>query len=168
MPYRLLFVCLGNICRSPAAEGVLKKMISDAGLQHQVEIDSAGTGGWHAGDLPDHRMRQHASKRGYLLDSRARQVRSGDFADFDLIVVMDRANQRDIASFANDKQSMSRVRQFCDFLHDRDEAEVPDPYYDGADGFELVLDIVENGCTQLLRHIRSQLKQPSAQARPDD
>jgi protein-tyrosine phosphatase len=155
---KLLFVCLGNICRSPAAEGVMLALIAKSGLAEHISVDSAGIGGWHAGDLPDKRMRQHAAKRGYSLDSRARQVRTADFSEFDFILVMDRQNLRDIKDFAPDAASMKRVRMFCDFLHDRKETEVPDPYYDGPDGFELVLDIVENGCAGLLSYVTQQAK----------
>jgi len=99
-PFKLLFVCMGNICRSPAAHGVMQKQVNDVGLQDQVLIDSAGTGGWHVGSLPDNRMRKHASKRGYTLDHLARQVRSSDFEEFDLILVMDQQNMREIGRFA--------------------------------------------------------------------
>ena len=97
--FRVLFVCLGNICRSPAAEGVLRHLAGQRGLQDRVEVDSAGTGDWHCGDLPDARMRQHAARRGYDLSSRARQVRPEDFAAFDLILVMDRQNRQDLREF---------------------------------------------------------------------
>lgn len=155
-PFKLLFVCMGNICRSPAAHGVMQKQVNDAGLQNQVLIDSAGTGGWHAGSLPDNRMRIHAAKRGYTLDHLARQVRSSDFEEFDIIVVMDQQNMREIRPFCGDPALMSKVKFFCEFAKDRPEKQVPDPYYGGDDGFEQVLDIVENGCGYLLEHIRDQ------------
>ena len=155
LKFKILFVCLGNICRSPAAEGVMRRVVGSAGLQHEVDIDSAGTGGWHAGDLPDARMRQHAAKRGYALTSRARQVRPGDFDEFDLILVMDRQNRRDLDEFIRSPADLHRVRLFCEFVSDRPETEVPDPYYGGPDGFETVLDLVENGCEGILREIQS-------------
>ena len=156
-PFNLLFVCMGNICRSPAAHGVMQRLIDDAALSEQIIIDSAGTGGWHAGSLPDNRMRRHAKKRSFVLDSPARQVRERDFVEFDLIVVMDQQNLRDIRPFNPTGKLMHKVRMFCDFAEEREETEVPDPYYGGDEGFEQVLDIVENGCKHLLIHIRSQL-----------
>jgi protein-tyrosine phosphatase len=153
--FRVLFVCLGNICRSPAAEGVLRHLAGQRGLQDRVEVDSAGTGDWHGGDLPDARMRQHAARRGYDLSSRARQVRPEDFAAFDLILVMDRQNRQDLREFVRSEHDLLRVRLFCDFVTDRSEVEVPDPYYGGEDGFETVLDLVENGCEGILRKIQA-------------
>ena len=129
----------------------MRSMVAAAGLEDRFEIDSAGTGGWHAGELPDARMRQHAAKRGYSLTSRARQVRWEDFSEFDLILVMDKQNMRDLREFAHDLREMKNVRLFCDYVEDRPETEVPDPYYGGADGFEDVLDLVENGCRGILR-----------------
>ena len=154
---KILFVCMGNICRSPAAHGVMQRVVADAGLSDQISIDSAGTGGWHAGNLPDNRMRKHAKLRGYTLDHPARQVRERDFDEFDLILVMDDQNRREIRPFASDGKLMSKVCMFCEFAEDREETEVPDPYYGGDEGFEQVLDIVENGCKHLLLHLRSKL-----------
>jgi protein-tyrosine phosphatase len=153
--HRLLFVCLGNICRSPAAEGVMRHLVTQEGLADQYVIDSAGTGDWHTGDLPDSRMRSHGAKRGYQLDSRARQVRPEDFTDFDLILVMDRQNLRDIREFAPNAAAMSKVRLFCDYVSGRPETEVPDPYYAGADTFEEVLDLAENGAKGILKALAS-------------
>ncbi len=155
--FKLLFVCLGNICRSPAAEGVMLHKVREAGLANRIVIDSAGTEGWHAGKASDSRMRKHAKQRGYALDSAARQVRTQDFADFDLILVMDQQNLREIRRFAPVPELMKKVRLFCDFAEDREETEVPDPYYGGEEGFEQVLDIVENGCDHLLAHIQREL-----------
>ncbi len=148
---------MGNICRSPAAHGVMQRFIDEAGLADRIHVDSAGTGGWHAGELPDSRMRHHAARRGYSLDHVARQVHEADFEAFDLILVMDQQNLRDVRPFAPDARSMLKVRQFCEFANSRDEREVPDPYYGGADGFERVLDIVEDGCKHLLEHLRDQI-----------
>lgn len=155
--FKLLFVCLGNICRSPAAEGVMQHKVREAGLANRIVIDSAGTEGWHAGKSPDSRMRKHAKQRGYALDSAARQVRTQDFTDFDLILVMDQQNLREIRRFAPVPELMKKVRLFCDFAEDCEETEVPDPYYGGEAGFEQVLDIVENGCDHLLAHIQREL-----------
>jgi len=160
--FKVLFVCLGNICRSPAAEGVLLHLVKASGLQDRVEVDSAGTGDWHAGDLPDHRMRQHAMRRGYPLISRARQVQPEDFQEFDLIVPMDRQNQRDLCDFITTPNPPARIRLFCGYLTDRSETEVPDPYYGGPDGFETVLDLMENGCQGLLREIVDQMEAGSS------
>ena len=151
---RLLFVCLGNICRSPAAEAVMKKMVQDAGLSDRVTIDSAGTAGWHEGNPPDARMQKHGKQRGYRFDSVARQVRESDFEDFDLILVMDQQNLRDIRGFNPDGKLMHKVKLFTDFAKDRTETKVPDPYYGGDEGFEQVLDIVENGCGYLLKWVQ--------------
>lgn len=156
-PFRLLFVCLGNICRSPAAEGVMRSLIEAKGFADRISIRSAGTGGWHAGKLPDQRMRTAAQNRGYDLSSRARQVTENDLSDYDLVLVMDRQNLRDLKCFDRASQFDSKIRLFCDFCTDHQETEVPDPYYGGEQGFELVLDLLEDGCRGVLAHIRSAL-----------
>lgn len=156
-PFRLLFVCMGNICRSPAAEGVMIHRVREAGLTDRVHIDSAGTGGWHAGNQADPRMRKHAQRRGYSLDSIARQVRTKDFEEFDLILVMDRQNLSEIRPFNPDGKLMHKVKLFCEFAADREETEVPDPYYGGEQGFEQVLDIVENGCDGLIEMLKNEV-----------
>ena len=148
---------MGNICRSPAADGVMHHMVNKAGLKDRVFIDSAGTGGWHAGDRADDRMRKHASRRGYDLNHLARQVRAKDFEEFDLILVMDQQNLREIRPFNRAGDKMHKVMLFCEFAKGREETEVPDPYYGGEQGFEQVLDIVEDGCSHLLQHIQTQL-----------
>ena len=155
--FKLLFVCMGNICRSPAADGVMQQMVAKAGLGDKIHIDSAGTGGWHAGDSADDRMRKHAAKRGYELTHIARQVRPSDFDRFDLILVMDQQNLREIRPFNRAGDKMHKVKLFCEFAKGREETEVPDPYYGGEQGFEQVLDIVEDGCAHLLKHIQQQL-----------
>ena len=148
--YRILFVCMGNICRSPAAHGVMETLIERDGLTERIQVDSAGTGGWHTGDLPDSRMRRHAARRGYDLISRARQVKASDFRDFDLILVMDHQNLRDLRAFTQSPNDMQKVKLFCEFVKGRPETEVPDPYYGGDERFETVLDLVENGCEEIL------------------
>lgn len=135
----------------------MKHLVKGEGMDAQVVIDSAGTGGWHSGNPPDERMRKHAALRGYVLESRARQVRESDFENFDLIVVMDRQNLRELKPFADRPAKMHKVKLFCEFAKDREEKEVPDPYYGGEEGFEQVLDIVENGCQHLLKHIRKKI-----------
>lgn len=145
MTTRILFVCLGNICRSPTAHGVFRAMAEAGGLP--VEVDSAGTGGWHAGEPPDPRATAEAAKRGYdLSDLRARQVRAGDFDAFDLILAMDRANLAALERL-RPTGSGTEVRLFLDY-GDSPRDEVPDPYYDG--GFDLVLDLIEDASRGLL------------------
>lgn len=156
-PYRLLFVCLGNICRSPAAEGVMRALVESKGYADRVSIRSAGTAGWHAGKLPDQRMRTAAQNRGYDLSSRARQVTENDLSEYDLVLVMDRQNLRDLQSFDRTAQFSSKIRLFCEFCTSHQESEVPDPYYGGEQGFELVLDLLEDGCRGVLAHISSSL-----------
>lgn len=144
----ILFVCMGNICRSPAAEGVFRKLVSDAGRVDEFEIDSAGTISYHAGDPADRRMRAAAGRRGYQLESIARRIREDDFERFDLIVTMDDENFHTVR--AMDPGARARVVRMCDYVSDRAVSEVPDPYYGGDSGFEQVLDILEDACANLL------------------
>lgn len=153
-PIRVLFVCLGNICRSPAAEGVMRALVAREGC-NEIEIDSAGTAGWHCGKLPDERMRQAARARGLDLNSRARQVMPDDLEKFDLVVAMDESNRRDLCSLDPEGRRTSKIRLLCDFCSQHDNREVPDPYYGGAEGFEQVLDLLEDGCAGLLAHVKS-------------
>ncbi len=152
---RLLFVCLGNICRSPSAEGVMKKLVKESGLEHEIEIDSAGILGIHQGELPDPRMRKHASDRGYLLDSRSRPVKIADFYNFDLIIGMDDQNIQDLKKLAPDLESSSKIHRMSEYLSTHVYDHIPDPYYGGAEGFELVLDLLEDACSGLLEVISS-------------
>lgn len=147
---------MGNICRSPAAEGVMRSISAEAGLVEQVHVRSAGTGGWHAGKLPDARMRSAAQHRGYSLQSRARQVTADDLRDYDLVLVMDQQNRRELRTLDPAGEHDAKVRFFCEFCTKHDASEVPDPYYGGAQGFELVLDLLEDGCRGILQHIRAQ------------
>ena len=147
---RLLFVCLGNICRSPSAEAVMKKLVKDAGLEKQVEIDSAGIMGYHEGERADERMRAHAARRGYVLDSISRPVRTTDFYDFDLIIGMDDRNVDDLKHKAPDLESVAKIHQMTEYSRNKLYDYVPDPYYGGATGFELVLDLLEDACGGLL------------------
>ena len=146
---RLLFVCLGNICRSPTAEGVMRHLVREAGLEDEVEIDSAGTGGWHAGSPPDERATEAARRRGITLEGAARRVEPADFERFDLILAMDAENLREIRSLAPDDEARAKVR-----LLRGPGLDVPDPYYGGPDGFDVVLDHVEAACRELLEEIR--------------
>ncbi len=150
MKKRILFVCMGNICRSPAAEGVFRHMIHEQDLNGSIEVDSAGTIGYHSGDAPDSRMREAAAKRGYRLEGRARSVRSEDFEDFDLILAMDRRNYRELEFMRRGLKGEAELKLFCDYCMKCADLEVPDPYYSGREGFEHVLDLLEDGCQQLL------------------
>ena len=144
---KVLFVCTGNICRSPTAEGVLRKMISDMGLD--IHVESAGTHDYHVGNAPDERAQKHARERGYDLSAqRARQVRRRDFEEFDFIIAMDRGHL-EILQDNCPPQHRSKLRMLVDG-HD-----VPDPYYGGAEGFERVLDMVEAACLGILSEIRT-------------
>jgi protein-tyrosine phosphatase len=156
---RLLFVCTGNICRSPTAEAVMRKVLTDAGLDARVEVDSAGTGSWHVGEPADRRARAAARRRGIELHSTARQVRPGDLDEFDLILAADRTNRRELLRLAGDEPSRrDKVRLLREFDVDAviaGELDVPDPYYGGADGFEHVLDVVDTACRGLLGELQA-------------
>ncbi len=154
---RLLFVCLGNICRSPAAEGIMASIVEKNGLQDVIEVDSAGTSGWHEGELPDERMRSHGERRGYDFCSPARKFRQSDFGDFDYILVMDRQNFANVKSMATVREQTDKIHMMTEFsrqytYHDH----IPDPYYGGASGFELVLDLLEDACEGLLQTIKKE------------
>lgn len=152
---RVLFVCLGNICRSPAANGVMQAIVDTRGDDAAWTIDSAGTGDYHTGDLPDHRMRVHARRRGYDLTHRARQVRESDFDDFDLIVPMDASNERRLMQLAPTPEAQDKIVPMAAWINLSTRYDhVPDPYYEGAEGFELVLDMLENGCANLYDDLR--------------
>ena len=153
---RVLFVCLGNICRSPTAEGVLRHKLQQAGLERQVEVASAGTGGWHAGEPPDKRTQRAAQLRGYdLSQQRAQQVRVQDFERYDLILAMDNSNLRDLKALqpAKGKAELDLfLRRYKGVKH-----EVPDPYYDGEQGFEEVLDLIEAACDGLVIELKGRV-----------
>jgi protein-tyrosine phosphatase len=140
-PTRILFVCLGNICRSPAAEGVFQHLLTEAGLDDRFALDSAGTGAWHEGQPADRRMRQAAARRGIELRSIARQVAPSDFERFDLIFAMDGSNLRDLEALAP-AEHRHKIRLFRELDPEAPGDDVPDPYYGHADGFDEVLDIV--------------------------
>lgn len=148
----VLFVCLGNICRSPAAEAIFRNLVEAGGSAASISVDSAGTYAGHAGELPDPRMRRAAAERGIVLTHRARRVCEEDFERFDRIVVMDDSNYERVSRLAPDRRAQSRIYRFVEFCTGHPEwSYVPDPYYEGRDGFELVLDILEDGCRGLLR-----------------
>ena len=153
---RVLFVCLGNICRSPTAEGVLRHKLCEAGLQAHVEVDSAGTGDWHVGKAADLRTRQAAQQRGYDLSAlHGRQVQAADFNAFDLILAMDTSNLRDLQQLRPGNATAELDLFLRRYQLQLDE--VPDPYYGGADGFEQVLDLIEQACEGLLCEIKGRL-----------
>lgn len=153
--YNLLFICLGNICRSPAADAVMHHLTDSKGLSHNFTIDSAGIGNWHIGDLPDRRMREHGAKRGYKINHIARQFdRNKDFDAFDYIVVMDDDNYSEICNQAKSTDQRAKVVKMKDFFAQyKGETSVPDPYYGGAKEFEYALDLIEDGCKGLLETI---------------
>lgn len=152
---RILFICLGNICRSPAANGIMQKMVDERGVTQQFHIDSAGIGNWHAGELPDVRMRRHGRMRGYDFSHRARQFDAAtDFDRFDLIVTMDESNYRTITRMAHGENEREKVVRMTDYLKRNPQAtSVPDPYYGGDDDFNLALDLIEDGCENLLNEL---------------
>lgn len=153
--FNILFVCMGNICRSPAAEGVFRLYVTQQGHDSSIKIDSAGTLGYHTGELPDQRMRAAASRRGYNLESRARQVNRQDISDFNLIVAMDHDNYFYLTGLAGD--SVEHIKLLGHFLAADaipvdDVIPVPDPYYGGDAGFENVLDMIESACQPMLEY----------------
>jgi protein-tyrosine phosphatase len=153
---KVLFVCLGNICRSPAAEGVFKKRLVEQGLTETISCDSCGTSGYHTGERADSRMRATASQRGYQLESLARQFRSPeDFHQFDYIMVMDGSNKQDVLAQAPDSESQKKVYMMTDFSENYAGQSVPDPYYGGEEGFDLVIDLLEDAVDGLIREIQA-------------
>ncbi len=151
---RVLFVCLGNICRSPSAEGVFRKLVEDAGLSHSIEIDSAGTGSWHVGKAPDHRAQAAARQRGIdITRLRARQIVPQDFAAFDYLIAMDQQNLGDLNQY-RPRSGQPIIRLLLDFGETMTGREVPDPYYGLAADFEGMFDLIEQGAADLLNHIK--------------
>lgn len=147
---RVLFVCLGNICRSPAAEGVMRELVHEHGDDARWEIDSAGMGNWHVGDLPDSRMRAHARRRGLELTHICRQVRESYFSRFDLIIGMDSRNLSDLHALAPTVEDEAKIMGMAEWFGDFSRYDcVPDPYYEGAEGFELVLDMLQDATQNL-------------------
>jgi protein-tyrosine phosphatase len=173
---RVLFVCLGNICRSPSAEAVMRAKVLEAGLQQQIEVDSAGTGDWHVGEAPDPRATKAARARGFRLESVGRQVHAGDFEEFDVILAMDNANLRALERLAPAAHARAELRLLREFeagapTADGERLDVPDPYYGGDQGFDRVLDLLEASCAGLLEELVRRLpadgagRAPARQAR---
>jgi low molecular weight protein-tyrosine phosphatase len=155
---RVLFVCMGNICRSPTAEGVFHKIVKDAGLEGLIEIDSAGTHAYHVNEPPDRRAQAAAERRGFsLADIRARRVQPGDFTRFDYIFAMDRDNLQLLVETGGESKS-AEVRLFLEYATGGRTMEVPDPYYGGTAGFEHVLDLIEDASKNLLERLRSRIE----------
>ena len=164
-PTRMLFVCLGNICRSPTAEGVMRALVAEAGLDGSIELESAGTGSWHAGSPPDARAAGVARNRGMALEGSARQIRPEDFQRFDLLLAMDRETLRELVRLADGPEERAKVRLLREFdpasaadgpgARVSGELDVPDPYYGAPGGFEEVFDLVQAACEGLLEQIRS-------------
>jgi protein-tyrosine phosphatase len=154
---RILFVCLGNICRSPTAEGVMRHLVEQEGLAGAFELDSAGTGGWHVGAPPDARSREAARRRGIVVAGTARRVRPSDYTAFDLILAMDRANLRDLRAGAppDATAEIRLLREYDERSVGAGDLDVPDPYYGGPDGFDEVLDLVDAACRGLLGDLRA-------------
>lgn len=151
MKQRLLFVCLGNICRSPAAEGIMQQLVDDRGLSDRFHIESAAIGPWHIGDLPDSRMRRCGNKHGYNFNSRAQQLDSSYFDRFDLIIGMDHENIRAITAKARNEEDRKKIRLMADYLrHHPSQPTIPDPYYGVERDFELVIELLEDACEGLL------------------
>lgn len=155
MTQKLLFVCLGNICRSPAAEGVFLHLIKTRGLEDQFMVDSAGTGSWHVGNPADRRMQAAANRRGIQLPSRARQIDLNDLETFDLVLTMDQDNLHAVNGLAREAgaRATARIQPMLSYGRRYSEAEVPDPYYGGDAGFEHVLDLLEDACEALLEEL---------------
>ena len=151
--YKVLFVCLGNICRSPAAQGIFEHIVRENGMQDKIEADSAGTYSGHRGEMPDRRMRTAALYRGFALTHKARPVSSLDFLDFDMIVAMDDQNYEDLMHLAPSVEATHKIKRMASFLKQRQMSYIPDPYYMGAEGFSMVLDLLEDGCSNLYEAI---------------
>ncbi len=152
MVKKILFVCLGNICRSPAAEGIFKKKIKDRELENLFVVDSAGTGGWHVGNLADRRMREAALSRGIELTSRSRKIDHNDLYEFDHILVMDKDNLNAVKSLMKDNTYPinSKIKLILSYSKKSQLDEVPDPYYGGQNGFENVLDLLDDAIDELI------------------
>ena len=151
---RILFVCLGNICRSPAAEGIMKRLVSQRGRDGEFYIDSAGMGSWHVGQLPDRRMREHGQRHGYDFNHRARQFSVVDFARFDVIIAMDSGNERSLLGLAQTADDRRKIVPMGDYLRRHPgQHTIPDPYYGDGRDFEYVIELLEDACEGLLQRL---------------
>ena len=153
---KVLFICYGNICRSPAAEGIFNALIKKQGLENQITCDSAGTSGFHAGHPADHRMRKHASQRGFPIESTSRPVEAPqDFTSFDLLITMDNTVHEHVLNLAQNENEKNKVKKMVEFCTKKHIDHIPDPYYKGESGFIEVLDLLEDACTNLLRQVKA-------------
>ena len=157
----VLFVCMGNICRSPTGEGVFRHWLENAGLGALIDVDSAGTIAYHEGEPADRRMQAAAARRGYRLNSTARRVRPDDFDRFDTIIAMDNDNLLDLKRLTDNNVKRLKLRLLGEFINAQQPPAIPDPYYGGADGFEQVLDMIEAACPALLNHCKTLLEADS-------
>ncbi len=154
MRYKILFICLGNICRSSTAEAVMREKLIEAGLSDRVMVDSAGLIDYHEGEPSDPRMRLHASQRGYTITHLSRPIRPRDFETFDMIIGMDDSNIRSLMRLAQNDKEKSKIHKMTEFCVQTKADTVPDPYYGGEPGFELVLDLLEDSCDGLLTYLQ--------------
>jgi protein-tyrosine phosphatase len=152
---KLLFVCLGNICRSPAAENIMNHLADKTGVSDRIQCDSAGTANYHTGSPPDRRMQAAATKRNIHMIGSARQFTTADFIAFDLILAMDRENYQNILALDPQGQYRDKVKLMCDFATHHSDKEVPDPYYGGAEGFDYVIDLLTDACGGLLSQLEA-------------
>ena len=153
-PKSILFVCMGNICRSPMAEGVFLHILKREKVEHLFTVDSAGTHGYHAGELADSRMRMHAGRRGYTLESRSRKFIQNDFELYDTIVVMDDSNYDDLCEKASTLDDKNKIVRMADYCKKHQASHIPDPYYGGEQGFEHVIDLLEDACENLFAQLK--------------
>ncbi len=155
MSYKVLFICAGNICRSPLAEGIFKQKCKEAGLESKFEIDSAGMGAWHVGDAADHRSQEVAIEHGFKLEGKSRQFKMNDFKDFDLILAMDQSNMQDLKQLAN-KEHLSKLKLMRAY-DETQENDVPDPYFGRGDGFKNVYHMLDICCTRLFQDLQKKV-----------
>ena len=155
--YNLVFICMGNICRSPAGENIFRCVVKESGLSDRIDCDSAGTIGFHLGKKPDSRMSKPIRQRGYETSGSARQFGVSDFETFNLILTMDDENYANILKLAKTEEDRAKVSKFTDFCHNHNHTEVPDPYYGGEEGFQLVADLIEDGSAGLLDYVKGEL-----------
>lgn len=150
---KLLFVCMGNICRSPAAEIVMKTIIREAGLESQFQCDSCGTVAYHQGEKPDSRMVGAGKRKGFIISGSSRPIINKDFDEFDYIFTMDDENYSNVLKLTSNSKQRNKVKKFCTFMTHHDESEIPDPYYGGVQGFDNVIDLLHDGCNEILKQL---------------